>query len=144
LIFILIELAAIKNPLEEDEPLGSHPKSCDPGEYLSWNGYKQEFECLEGEPPTLTFDEGDSGIYQAGPRQLTFIAGGEEIIRCIALTEHPPHYMIKVYDPDEFCFYHDHEAEARVYVGLEEYGPICAEAAEELAGPLEIKDEQSD
>lgn len=90
------------------------------------------------------FDTG-IGIYGTDseddePDRLAFIAGGHEFVRCTPVEDQMPLVTFKVQDHDKFCFYHDHEVEeSRVYVGLEGHGHICAEAAEELTGPLELK-----
>jgi hypothetical protein len=77
-------------------------------------------ECLPPPEEPIHLGGVDTGIYGYGTE------GAEE--------------MFKVQDPDKFCLYHDHEVEeSRVYIGLEEHGPICAEAAEELAGPLVLE-----
>ena len=112
------------------------------------------WKCICLPPPEgpiyITGINAGTGIYGfGGPDSdevdsLGFIAGGHEFIRCTLVEDEMPDITFKVHDPDNYCFYHDHEAESRVYVGLEEHGPICAEAAEELAGPLELKDERSD
>lgn len=73
-------------------------------------------------------------------RRTTAFRGNRLAMVCRLTEDEEPSVSFKVHDPDNFCFYHDHEVESRVYVGLEEYGPICAEAVEELNGPLVLED----
>jgi hypothetical protein len=103
-------------------------------------------ECLPPPEEPIHLGGVDTGIYGYGTEgaeemnRIGMIAGGHEFVRCTPVEDKMPLVTFKVQDPDKFCLYHDHEVEeSRVYIGLEEHGPICAEAAEELAGPLVLE-----
>ena len=114
-----------------------------PGIEFQVMSYGELWHCVCPSPSSFVYISGintGTAYVPESTELLTFIAGGEEIVRCTPMEDEMPDVTFKVHDPNNFCFYHDHEIESRVYVGLEEYGPICEEAAEELSGPLVLEE----